>query len=36
MSMHPKDSWLERWWPALIIAFGVICIVCLDVCHPVL
>jgi hypothetical protein len=36
LQLHPKDSWLERWWPALVITFAVICIICIDVCHPTL
>ena len=24
MSLHEKDSWLDRWWPLLVILFGLI------------
>jgi hypothetical protein len=23
-SSHEKESWLERWWPLLVIGYGVI------------
>jgi hypothetical protein len=31
---HHKQSWLERYWWLLVIAFGIICILCLDFWHP--
>ena len=30
----PKESWLDRWWPLLLILFGIACVVILDVFHP--
>ena len=30
----PKESWLDRWWPLLLILFGIVCVVILDVFHP--
>ena len=29
-----KQSWLDRWWPLLVILFGVICVLALDFWHP--
>jgi hypothetical protein len=29
-----KDSWLDRWWPLLLIIFGVACVTLLVVFHP--
>jgi len=31
-----KSSWLERWWPLLLITFGILCFLGIDFCHPVL
>jgi hypothetical protein len=33
---HEKAPWIERWWPALVITFGILCIIGIDVCHPML
>jgi hypothetical protein len=29
-----KSSWIDRWWPLLLIAFGVACVTLLVVFHP--
>jgi len=31
-----KVSWVERNWSWLVIAFGLILVVCIDVCAPTL
>jgi hypothetical protein len=23
---HPKESWIDRFWPVLLVAFGISCI----------
>jgi hypothetical protein len=30
----PRDSWLDRWWPLLVILFGVSCVLWLALFHP--
>jgi hypothetical protein len=30
----PRDSWLDRWWPLLVISFGVSCVLWLALFHP--
>ena len=30
MSAPYKKSWLESWWPALVIGFGLILVVSID------
>lgn len=27
----PKESFLERWWPLLVISYGVFFVVCIDI-----
>ena len=34
-SHESKESWLDRWWFLLVILFGVICVLTLDLWHPV-
>jgi len=34
LSGEDKGSWLDRWWPLLVILFGVICVLALDFWHP--
>jgi hypothetical protein len=34
MSLHKKDSWIDRWWPLLLITFGVGCVGILVLFHP--
>jgi hypothetical protein len=29
-----KDSWIDRWWPLLVITFGVGCVAILVLFHP--
>lgn len=34
MSVSSESSWLERWWPLLVILFGVTCILWLALYSP--
>jgi hypothetical protein len=34
MSLHEKDSWLDRWWPLLVIVFAIGCVGILVLFHP--
>jgi hypothetical protein len=29
-----KDSWIDRWWPLLLVLFGVGCVAILVLFHP--
>jgi hypothetical protein len=35
MSLH-KEAWLDRWWPVLVIAFGLIFVTVLVSFKPVI
>jgi len=30
MSSNTKESWLDRWWPLLVILYGVLFVTILD------
>jgi hypothetical protein len=34
MSSHSKGWWLDRWWPLLVIAFGVGLVLLFALFHP--
>jgi hypothetical protein len=34
MSLEHKESWLERFWPLLLILFGLVFIFTLALFHP--
>jgi hypothetical protein len=34
MSLSYKDSWLDRWWPLLLIGFGVGLVSLFALFHP--
>jgi hypothetical protein len=34
MSEAHKEAWLDTWWPALVIAFGLIFVSCLVFFKP--
>jgi hypothetical protein len=36
MSSNVQESWLDRWWPLLLITFGVIFVTILDNFAPTL
>jgi hypothetical protein len=36
MSSHERGSWLDRWWPLLLISFGLLFIGTLALFHPVM
>ena len=33
-SHHETESWLDKWWPLLLILFGVSCVLFLALFHP--
>jgi steroid 5-alpha reductase family enzyme len=37
MSLATKrESWVDRWWPLMLILFGVVFVACLVTFHPVI
>jgi hypothetical protein len=33
-AVKERVSWVERWWPLLLILFGVLCFLGIDFFHP--
>lgn len=33
-SSHESEPWIDRWWPALVIAFGLLFVTFLVSFHP--
>ena len=33
--LHVRERWIDTWWPALVIAFGLVFVSCLVFFKPV-